>query len=94
MPRSSGGGGALHMACRSSTLLAWRSSVPLSTEVQVVLSGAAHHAPPESAAGGMSSGGSSAAVAVGPGGGVEAVGEQHPLRIYWEYLSYLFRWVC
>lgn len=51
----------------------------------MVLSGNAHHMPPEVPGGN--------AVAVGPGGAVApaAAAEQHPLRLYWEYLSFLFR---
>ncbi|PRW56786.1 arginine N-methyltransferase [Chlorella sorokiniana] len=52
--------------------------------VQVVLSGNAHHMPPEAPGGN--------AVAVGPGGAVAAAAAaEHPLRLYWEYLSFLFR---
>jgi protein arginine N-methyltransferase 5 len=53
--------------------------------VQVVLTGAAQHTPPPPPPGN--------AVAVGPdGGAAPAAAVQHPLRLYWEYLSYLFRW--
>ena len=51
-----------------------------------MLSGNAHHLPPEAPGGN--------AVAVGPGGAVAAAAaaeQQHPLRLYWEYLSFLFR---
>lgn len=53
--------------------------------VQVVLSGAAQHAPPAPPAGN--------AAAVGPGGEVAAAAavQQDSLRVYWEYLSYIFR---
>ncbi|KAL4443757.1 hypothetical protein ABPG75_011494 [Micractinium tetrahymenae] len=53
--------------------------------VQVVLSGNAHHSLPEAAP-------ASNAVAAGPGGAVVPVAApQNPLRLYWEYLSFLFR---
>ena len=67
------------------------------SDMQVVLSGAAHHTPPPAGAAdssGSGGGSSGTAVAVGPDGGVAAVGEQHPLRPYWEYLSYCFRCDC
>ncbi len=63
---------------------------PLPSNAQVVLSGNAHHAAPETPGGN--------AVAVGPGGAVAAAAaaaeQQHPLRLYWEYLSFLFRCVA
>lgn len=61
-------------------------SSPSAPRFQVVLSGNAHHLPPEAPGGN--------AVAVGPGGAVAAAAaaeQQHPLRLYWEYLSFLFR---
>ena len=55
---------------------------------QVVLSGSSHHAPPEAAAAAAGT-----VVGLGPGGTavLNAPGQAHPLRPYWEYLSYLFR---
>jgi protein arginine N-methyltransferase 5 len=59
--------------------------------VQAVLSGNAHHTPPPEPA---AAAGGGTAVGLGPEGGavLTVAGGPNPLRPYWEYLSYLFRW--
>ncbi|GAB4821351.1 hypothetical protein N2152v2_008397 [Parachlorella kessleri] len=58
--------------------------------VQVVLSGNAHHSVPEQQ---VAAAATSTIVGLGPNGTAQltAPGQAHPLRVYWEYLSYTFR---
>lgn len=55
---------------------------------QVILSGSSHHSPPDAAAAATTT-----LVGLGPEGTavLNAPGQAHPMRIYWEYLSYLLR---
>ncbi|KAK9820236.1 hypothetical protein WJX72_007776 [[Myrmecia] bisecta] len=60
----------------------------MSHNVQVILSGDAKHQAPESA---EAASNGEVAVAQPEGASLHFAGETHPLRIYWDYLSYLFR---
>ena len=57
---------------------------------QVILSGNAHHSVPEQQ---VAAAATSTIVGLGPNGTAQltALGQAHPLRVYWEYLSYTFR---